>query len=113
MPESVSRRSSAAMPPDYGLRRWGLFGMRHAQLVVLRDDDLARVVTARRALRIAVHLEDPEALLQRVVGHEPADEGLAQVEEQLDGLHGLDGADDARQHAEHTGLGAARRELGR
>src|SRR3546814_11001596 len=41
-----------------------------------------------------------------------SDRRVAEAEEQLDRLDGLDGADDARQHAEHTGLGVARGQLG-
>ena len=41
------------------------------------------------------------------------DERLAEAEQELDRLERLDAADDAGQHTEHTGLGAARGELGR
>src|SRR5439155_5780533 len=63
-------------------------------------------------LGVAVDLEHPEALLQRVIGQQAAYERVAQVQEQLDGLHGLDGPDYPRQNAQHTRLGAGRSQLG-
>src|SRR3989442_15229694 len=78
MPESVSRRSSAlrfSLTPPFW-RLWVVAGtaegrqnefavgsvgaVGHAELVVLGDDDLSGVRTARRALRVAVDLEVPE-----------------------------------------------------
>ena len=52
-----------------------------AVLVVLGDHDRRRVGPARRALRVAPHLEGPERLLERVVGQEPADQRVAEVED--------------------------------
>ena len=43
----------------------------------------------------------------------PPDQRLAEAEQDLDRLERLDRPDDAGQHAEHAGLGAARGELGR
>ena len=91
----------------------GATGVGHAEVVVLGDDDLAGVGPAGRAVRVAVHLEGPEALLERVVGQQPALQGVADAEQDLDRLDGLDRPDDAGQHPEHAGLGAARRQLGR
>src|SRR5580698_11179445 len=79
-------------------------GMRHAEVVVLGDDDLSGIGPAGRAGRVAAHLEGAERLLQRVVTQEAPDEGVTELEEQLDGLDGLDGPDDAGQHAQDTGL---------
>ncbi len=71
----------------------------HAEVVVLGDDDLTGVGPTGRAGGIPAHLEGPERLLQRVVGEQPPDEGVTQVEEHLDGLDGLDRPDDAGQHS--------------
>jgi len=49
----------------------------HAELVVLGDDDLACVGSARRAGGVAVDLEGAERLLEGVVGQQPADEGAS------------------------------------
>ena len=87
--------------------------MREALVVVLGDHDLAGVFAAGRALRVAPDLEGAEAGLQRVVGEQAPDQRLAEVEDELDGLERLERADDAGQHAEHAGLGARGRQLGR
>src|SRR5438105_14058674 len=63
---------------------------------------------AHRALRIFPELELAEAHLQRVVDQEAADQRLADAENQLDRFSRLDHADDARQHAKHSALRAAR-----
>ena len=62
--------------------------------------------------RVTAHLVLAERLLEAVVGEQPPDERVAEAEQQLDGLDGLDRPDDAGQHAEHAGLGARRRQLG-
>ncbi len=64
-------------------------------------------------LGVAAHLEGAEALLERVVGEQPADERVAEVEDELDRLERLDRPDDAGQHPEDARFGAARCELGR
>ena len=81
--------------------------MRHAVLVVLGDHYRSRVRPAGRAVRVSSHLEGAERLLERVVGEQSAHERVAQAQEQLDGLQRLDRADDSREHAEHSGFGAA------
>src|SRR5450759_1942112 len=52
-------------------------GVRHAQVVVLGDDDLTGIGSACRALGVAVDLEGPEALLECVVGQETTLQRLA------------------------------------
>src|SRR5688572_7321684 len=86
-----------------------------AELYVVDELDLRAIdaVAARRALRIAAQLQLAELGLERVVDQEPALESLAQVQDELDRLGGLEHAHDAGQHAEHTGLLARRRLLGR
>ena len=74
---------------------------------------ISRALAAGRALRVAADLERAEALLERVVGEEAPDERFAEVEHELDGLERLDRTDDPGEHAEHAGLGARRRQLGR
>src|SRR5262249_42534986 len=89
-----------------GLQRVG-----RAELVVLGDGEPLRVDRAGRALRIAVDLVGAEALLEGVVGEQPARQRVTEVEDELDGLQRLDRPDDAGQHAEHPGLRARRRQL--
>src|SRR5207302_5358452 len=55
----------------------------HAELVVLGDDELARVLAAGGALRVAVDLEGAERLLEGVVREQAADERVAQPEDDL------------------------------
>src|SRR5262249_17307871 len=46
-------------------------------------------------------------------GQQPADQRVAEAEEDLDALDGLDRADDAGQHPQHARLGAGRGQLRR
>ena len=87
--------------------------MGHAEVVVLGDDDLAGVRTARRACRITADLERPERLFERIEGQQATDERVTDAEEQLDRLERLDRSDDARQDAKDACFRAARCELGR
>jgi hypothetical protein len=50
--------------------------VRHAEVVVLGDDDLAGVLAASRASRVPADLEGPERLLERVIGEETTDERI-------------------------------------
>ncbi len=79
-------------------------------LAQLRD---RRMDAADRAVRILRQLQVSEAHRERVVDEEPADERRADPEDQLERFGRLDGADDARQHAEDAGLGATGHEAGR
>ena len=119
MPESVRRcffgHAAQVRPGSRAGVQWRgvqCGAVRHAELVVLGDDDVGRVDRAGRAARVTQHLVGAERLLERVVGEQPAGERVAETEDQLDRLERLDRADDAGQHAEHTGLGARRRQLG-
>ncbi len=49
-----------------------------------------------------------EATVQRVEEHQSTGQRLADAQDELDGLGGLQAADDARQHPQHTPFGAAR-----
>src|SRR3569833_4093881 len=64
------------------------------------------VHAAPRTLRIATQSQLAEAHAQRVVGQQPPHQGLADVEQQLQGFRGLHEANEAGQHAEHPGLAA-------
>src|ERR1700738_2880897 len=91
---SAARVSRSSRPRGRRISRsvssvgWGRKGVRHAQLVVLRDHQLLLGDAAGGALRVAGHLEGPEALLEGVVGQEPAGQGLADAAPPLDGLPG-------------------------
>ena len=76
------------------------------------DDDPVAVVPGDLVGRVDPDLVLPEALLERVVGEQAADERVAEVEDQLDRLDRLDRTDDAGEHAQHAGFGAAGSELG-
>ena len=80
--------------------------VRRAVLVVFRDRNFFRLDRACRALRIATNLVGHKRLLEAVVGHESTRERVAKAEQELDGFDRLDGANDARQNAKHTGFGA-------
>ena len=71
------------------------------------------VGTADGAVRVAAQPHLVERGVERVEEDQPADRRLADVEQQLQGLVRLQRAHDAGQHAEHSALGARRRELGR
>ena len=79
-----------------------------AELLVVDVGDLAGVVAAHRAVRIAAQRDLVEARLERVDQQQPADQRLADVQQQLQRLGGLQRAHDAGQHAEDAALGAAR-----
>ena len=64
--------------------------VRHAEIVVLGDDDLTGVGTARRALRVAPDLERPEGLLERVIGEQAPDQRIAETEQRLVPMYRLE-----------------------
>src|SRR5436305_12285586 len=83
-PRQTARRELAESPYRFGgwmppvralLRR--LDRVRHAEVVVLLDDEVVRVDRAGRALGIAAHLEGAERLLVGVVGQQPANQRIA------------------------------------
>ena len=51
--------------------------------------------------------------VERIIEQQPPDERFADPGDELDHLGRLQGADDAGQHAEHTGLGAGGKKAGR
>ena len=73
--------------------------------VVLQFRD-RRMLAADRALRVAVDLDLAEFQGFGVVGQQAAGQQVADAEQELDGLGGLERADHARQHADHARLGA-------
>ena len=82
---------------------------------VERASGLARgggLFAADRAVRVAPQLELGELRLERIEQHEPAGERIADAEQHLERLVGLEQAQDARDDAEDTGHGAAGCELG-
>src|SRR3954470_8840511 len=110
---SSTSTSAARTRTTYGVRRSAsrpakLLGLLqrvgHAETVELGHDDGIAVGPRDLVGRVDAHLELPEALLQRVVREQPADERIAEVEDELDRLHRLDRADDAGKDAEHAGL---------
>ena len=68
---------------------------------------------AHRAIRVLPQLQLTELHLQGVIDQEAPDQRFADADDELDGLGGLDHADDARQHTKHAAFGAAGHESGR
>ncbi len=66
------------------------------------------IVAADGALGITARLELAEAHLQRIKGHESADEWITDSDDQLNRLDCLHHADDTGEHPEDTSFGAAR-----
>ncbi len=84
-----------------------------AERGVIDEPVLGRLWRAEHALRVLVQLQLPERHRARVVEEEPADERLADADNELDRLGRLEGPDDPGEHAEDAGLRARRDELGR
>src|SRR5581483_2673493 len=72
-----------------------------------------RMLAADRAVGVAAEGYLAELCGECVEEQKPSRQRLADLERELQRLVGLERADDAGQHAEHSALGAARRELGR
>src|SRR5437016_13007423 len=70
------------------------------------------MLAADRAVRIAAERDFVELGGEGVEEQQASCERLACAERELQRLACLERADDARQHPEHSALGAARRELG-
>src|SRR6185369_3133370 len=68
---------------------------------------------AHRALRILRKLQFAKTHRQRIHEQQPTDQWLAGTEYELDDLRRLDDAQQARQHAEHSALGARWHQTGR
>src|SRR5689334_21308643 len=86
------------------LERRRATALRGAESLIIDVALDARRVAAHRARRIAAQLELAELHLERVVGHDAPRQGVPFAEDDLDRLGGLQGADDAAQDAEHSGL---------
>src|SRR5690606_13988568 len=93
-PSTGSRRGSTPEPAQFG------------QGLVTGEGFAGR---AGRAFRIGRQPCFPEAHAERIEMQQPPGQRLADAEDQLDRLGGLQQADHARQHAEHAGLGAVGR----
>src|SRR6478735_10697601 len=83
-----------------------------AETVEFADDDAVAVLVGDEVLRILAEVEGAEAHVGGVDRQDAPDQRFAEAEQHLDGLESLDRADNAGQHAEHTGLRAAGRQLG-
>src|SRR5438552_3879066 len=70
-------------------------------------------LAAQRTMGVLLELEHRELHREGVEEEEPSDERLADAEDELDRLDGLDRAEDAGEHAEDAALRAARDEPGR
>src|SRR5206468_1205707 len=70
-------------------------------------------VAADGAVGIALQPQRPELIGQRIDHQQPSDQGIANAEQQFDGLVRLKETDDAGQDAERAGFVTARGELGR
>src|SRR5436190_1954644 len=85
--------------------------LRHAaELMIIDQFRDGAMVAADGALGILAELQLAELHAEGVVEHEASDEGLADAEDQLDGLGRLDEADRAGEDAENAAFGAARNE---
>src|SRR5437667_5009280 len=71
------------------------------------------MIAANRALRILAQLQLAEAHPQRVVKQQPADQRLADPQDELYSFGCLDQSDGARQDSQHAALGAARHQARR
>ena len=78
-----------------------------AEALELLHDDAIAVRVGDLVGRVGAQLERAEAHVGGVDRQDATDERLADAHEQLDDLERLDAADDAGQHTEHTGFGAA------
>src|SRR5690606_28762877 len=94
----------------YADARHGALAYRHGRR---RRWTRRRVVSADRARRILRNAQLAEPHRQGVNEEEPAYERLAEPQHPLDGLGGLHGAEQPRQHAEDATLGAGRDEVRR
>src|SRR5262245_14075189 len=79
-----------------------------AELLVVDQLRDGGMLTAHRTLRIAAQLVDAQLHAERIEVYHAADERLADAEDELDRFERLHAADQTRQHAEHSGFGAAR-----
>src|SRR5579862_2483451 len=94
--------------------RRGRFLTAHAEkFVVINELVDGAILTAHRAIRILAQLEFTELHAQRIKKEQAADQAVARAQNQLDGFHGLNGSDDARQHAEHAAFCARRHQAWR
>src|SRR5437773_195741 len=84
-----------------------------AELFVVDQFDLLAGLAAGDALGVAGELELAELHAEGVVLEEAADQRLADAEDELDRLGGLDEADHAGEHAEDAGLVARGGHAGR
>src|SRR5712691_4048552 len=66
-----------------------------------------RIVTAQRAIGVARDLDLAELHAQAVEQHQPVDQRIAQIKDELDCLDRLDRADHTAHGAQHASLGAA------
>ena len=78
-----------------------------AEFLIIDELGDGRMIAAHRALRIAPQLQFAEAHRQRIVQHQPANQGLADAQDQLHGFGGLNQSDRSGQNAEHPAFGAA------
>ena len=89
----IRPRICRSIDPNWG--RLGLAGrrlerMRHAEVVELGDHDAVAVLVGDLVGRVDPHLVLAEGLLEAVVGEQPPDQRIAEVEDQLDRLDRLD-----------------------
>ncbi len=71
------------------------------------------ILATSRALWIAEEAQFAKLPGQAIVGHQTTNQGIAGTEQEFDRLGGLQHANNAWQHAQHTGFGAAWRKLRR
>ena len=84
-----------------------------AEFLIIDELGDGRMIAAHRALGIAPQLQFAEPHRQRIIEHQPADQRLADAQDQLHGLGGLNQPDRSGQNAEHPAFGAAWNQAGR
>ena len=78
-----------------------------AELLVVNKLSDERVVAANGAVEVTPHLHLTELHAQGIKQQEAARKGLTQAQNQLDGFHCLDGANDSGQDSQDAGFSAA------
>src|SRR6266480_8065086 len=91
-----------------GYCRYGLFVARSAKLIVINRCKDRWILTANWTLRIAPQIELSKFDLECVEVKQPSNQGLANTDNELDRLNGLQHSDYPGQHSEHARLRAVR-----
>src|SRR6266436_3857961 len=94
------------------VRRGSFLAAHAAEFVVVDELVDGGMLSAHRAVGILAQFQLAEFHGQSVKQQQAASEAIAAAEDQLDGLHGLNGPDDSGQHAQNAALRARWHEPG-